>query len=110
MKIQEAPSWRPLGEQFMGHDVPEEFRPVEQFIIEHKATGWGDLIDFFIYATEPHYCAEKYIKQTLPYFRPILKTENERQQIWNLAKEQLGKLPFGPQVLTYIAANRPDLA
>ena len=110
MKIQEAPTWQPLGEQYMGHDVPKEFRPVEKFIIEHMATGWHDLIDFFIYATDPHYCTERHVKQTLPYILRILETENERRQIWSLAKEQLGKLPHGPEVLSYITANRPDLA
>ena len=110
MTIQEAPPRLPLNDQYLGYDVPEEYRPVEKFIIEHEATGWHDLIDLFIYASNPRYCTEKNVKQTLPYLDPILKTETERREIWNLAKEQLSKLPLGHQVLVFIAANRADLA
>ena len=83
MAKQEALLQKPLGKQFLGYNVPEEFRLVEKTILDQQADGWGHLIDFFIYATYPACCSEKHVQQTLPYIQLIAETETQRQQIWN---------------------------
>jgi hypothetical protein len=110
MTYLEAPLRQPLGKQFLGYDVPTEFRPVEKIIIESQATGWEHLIGFFIYAANQESFTEDDIQQPLLYiFSMIRPNESEQKRIWNITKEQLFLLPQGPKVWEYITKIRPDL-